>query len=245
MARCHFVENCPEAEQICASVKFLSTGLLWGHVGNGADRRTWAGEEQIIGGGLGDGIAATHRFGDPPRCALLGQTEIENFHLAARSNKNIRGFDIAMNDSPRTGGVQRVGQLGTEFEQGIGGHGTPVDTFSQRLTFEQFHDEIRLAIVFADVVDGANARMIQGRRGTGLTLETFERRGVFGEVRSEKFQRDLAAETGVFRPKNLAHASAAQWVNYAVVRNCFADHSLVEIIVNNLWDWCKARSHCS
>ena len=47
-----------------------------------------------------------------------------------------------------------------------------------------------------------------------FTLETFERRGVFGEVRSEKFQRDLAAETGVFRPEKLYHPSAAQWVNY-------------------------------
>jgi hypothetical protein len=137
--------------------------------------------------------------------------------LSPGGDENVGGLDIAMNDAARAGGVQRVGNLRAEFKQGIGGHGAAADTFAQGLPFEEFHHEEGLAIVLADVVNGANARMIQGGRGAGFALKTFERRRIFGEVGRQEFESDLAAETRVFGSKNLAHAAAAQGVDDPVM----------------------------
>ena len=92
-----------------------------------------------------------------------------------------------MNDAAGMRGFQRVGHLRAEFQQGIGGHGAAADAFAQGLAFEQFHDEKGQAVVLADVVNRANARMIQGRRGARFALETFEGRGILGEIVSEEF----------------------------------------------------------
>ena len=41
----------------------------------------------------------------------------------------------------------------------------------QRRAFHEFHRNKRLAVVFADFVDGANIRMIQGGSRLGFALE--------------------------------------------------------------------------
>jgi hypothetical protein len=87
-----------------------------------------------------------------------------------------------MNDTAGMGGVERVGNLCAEIEQGIGGHGAAADAFAKRLPFENFHDEVRAPVVLAHVVDGANRRVIQGRGGTSLALEAFERGWIAHEL---------------------------------------------------------------
>src|ERR1700733_14715133 len=79
--------------------------------------------------------------------------------------------------------------------------------------------------MFAYVVDGANGRVIQGRRGTGFALEALERSRIAREVRGKKFKGNLTAEARIFCAEYLAHAAAAQRVKNAVMRDCFADHS--------------------
>jgi hypothetical protein len=49
----------------------------------------------------------------------LGQTKIQNLRLATLGHENVRGLDIAMNDALRVRGIQRVGNLDCEVEQGI------------------------------------------------------------------------------------------------------------------------------
>jgi len=49
---------------------------------------------------------------------------------------------------------------------------------AQRLAFQQFHDDERLAVVFVNVVDGADVRMVKRRGCASLAPEAFERRGV-------------------------------------------------------------------
>jgi len=48
----------------------------------------------------------------------------------------------------------------------------------QRLAFEQLHRDKGLAFVFVNVVNGADAGMIERRRRAGFALEAFEGHGV-------------------------------------------------------------------
>ena len=158
---------------------------------------------------------------------MLSQSKIENFRLAAGGDEDIRGLDIAMNDAARMGGIERIGDLRAEIEQGIRGHGPAADAFTKRLPFKDFHHQIGAPIVFADVVNRADSGMIQRRCGARFALEAFERGRIACEVRGEKFERDLTTQARIFRAKYLPHAAAAQRVENAVMRDCFADHCYV------------------
>ena len=49
----------------------------------------------------------------------LGEPEVQNLHLAPLSEENVRGLDVAMDDSFRVCGIDRVRQLNAHVEQTI------------------------------------------------------------------------------------------------------------------------------
>jgi hypothetical protein len=63
--------------------------------------------------------------------------------------------------------------------------------------------------VFADVVDGADAGMIQRRRGFCLPLEACEGLAIPGQFIGKEFQGDEAVQAGVFGLVHHTHAAAA------------------------------------
>ena len=71
--------------------------------------------------------------------------------------------------------------------------------------FQQFHDDEGVACVFTNVVDGADIRMTQGRRGLRLALETPQGLRMPGEIFRKKFQSHGAAQANVRRLINFAH----------------------------------------
>src|SRR5271165_6581884 len=82
-----------------------------------------------------------------------------------------------------------------------------------------------MAVMVFDVVNDADARMVQLRSGASLAHEAVERLAVVGQVVRNKLQRDMAAEHCIFRFVNHAHATTAELPHNVVVGNCLADHS--------------------
>ena len=68
----------------------------------------------------------------------------------------------------------------------------------QRRAVEVLHDDVGLAVVLANVVDGADIGMVERRCGPGLAAEAFERLAVLGDIFRKEFQGDEAVEAGVF-----------------------------------------------
>ena len=56
----------------------------------------------------------------------------------------------------------------------------------QRHAIEKLHDDKRMSCVLADLVNGADIGMVQGRRGSGLPTKAFERLGVSGYIFRKK-----------------------------------------------------------
>ena len=67
-----------------------------------------------------------------------------------------------MCDALRVGGLQRVGDLDTQFQQLVGREGLGGDAMLERLPFQQLHHDEGLAFVSADVVNGADVGMVEG-----------------------------------------------------------------------------------
>lgn len=133
-----------------------------------------------------------------------------------------------MEDALRMHSLQRVGELQPEVHdvgdaQGLalaspsGVHARSArgtEPLHQRLALEQFHcnerrrlRRARRGLGLANVVDGADVRMVQRRRRSGLPLKPFERLAVAREVFGKELERDAAAETRILGRIDNAHAT--------------------------------------
>ena len=98
----------------------------------------------------------------------------------------------------------------------------------QRLAVEKLHGDEGLAVFFADVVNGANVGVVQGRCGLGLALKAGERLRVAGYFIGKEFQGHEPMQARVFGFVNHAHAATAEFLDDAIVGNGLADHCSVD-----------------
>ncbi len=89
-------------------------------------------------------------------------------------------------------------------------------------TIEEFHSDIAAAFVLANFVDGTDVGMVEGGSGAGLTAKAFKGLGVASEIFGKEFEGDEAAEFGVFRFVDDAHAAATEFFENGVAGDFFA-----------------------
>jgi hypothetical protein len=91
---------------------------------------------------------------------------------------------------------------------------------------EALHHDERLPLVLADVVDGADVGVVQGRGGSFLALESLSGPRFVESPFGEELQRHRAAQPRVLGRVDNPHASTAQFLTDTVVRNRLAGHAL-------------------
>ena len=221
-ARRHFVEDDAEGKEVAAGIDFFAAHLFGRHVGDGAESGAGAGEVLVARtlrcGGVGDGFTAG---GDG--VGHFCEAEVENFCGATFGDEDIGGLDVAVNDAGAVSGVERVGDFDADFEKAIEFERAAGDDVLESRTVEKLHGDEGAAVVFADVVDGADVGMIQRGSGASFALEAIERLRVASEIIGKKLESDEAAETRVFCFVNHAHATAAEFFDDAVVGNRLTD----------------------
>ena len=99
--------------------------------------------------------------------------------------------------------------------------GEPVIACFSVDAFHILHHDEGSAVIFLNVVDGADVRVIQSGGGARFPLETFEGLRIFRDVVRKKFQGDETTELGVFGLVDHAHSAAAEFFDDAVVRDRF------------------------
>src|SRR4051794_3626053 len=97
----------------------------------------------------------------------------------------------------------------------------------QRAAREVLERDERLPVLRADVVDRADAWMVQGRRGLRLALEAVERLRVLRQRFRQELERDGPAEPRILGFVHHPHATAAQLPGDAVMRERLADHAIL------------------
>ena len=71
----------------------------------------------------------------------------------------------------------------------------------QCLALEELHDEIRRALLIADVVERTDVGMIELRDRAGFAIETLAKRRVLCQWIEQDFDRDGPLEAGATRPR--------------------------------------------
>src|SRR5580704_1300723 len=129
-----------------------------------------------------------------------------------------------MDDALGVRGIEGIGNLYGVIEQFVGGHRTAFDGAAEGLAFEEFHDDEAATVLFINIVDRANVRMVQCGSSSRLALETLKRFLVSGELVRKEFQRDLAAEANVLGFIDDTHTAATEFLDNAVMGDSLADH---------------------
>jgi hypothetical protein len=90
--------------------------------------------------------------------------------------------------------------------------------------FEQLHRQKHPPVDLFDLVNRADARMVERGRGPRFALETVDRRAVARERLRQELQRDGAPELDVERLEDHTHPAAADLLENLIMRDGFADH---------------------
>ena len=128
-----------------------------------------------------------------------------------------------MDDALGVRRIESVGYLDSHVEQTIQIQRFPESQFPKRLAFQVLHRDEWARFVLANLVDRANIRMVQRRRGPCFPPETLECQRIAGDVIGKKLQRNKAAKLGVFGLVNHTHSATAQLTDDTVVRNGLAE----------------------
>ena len=96
---------------------------------------------------------------------------------------------------------------------------TPSNKVVQRQPVEKLHGDEGLTVVFTDVVDGADVRVVERRCRLRLALETGERLRVLGYFLRQELQRDKSVQARVLGLVDHPHAAAARLLDDAVVQD--------------------------
>jgi len=131
-----------------------------------------------------------------------------------------------VHDAFRVGCIQGVGDLNPQLQHFLGLEGPAGEPVFQGLAFQKLHNQEGSSLMVADVVDGADVGMVQGRRGAGLPLEAIQCLLVFGILLRQELQGDVAAESGVLGLVDHTHAAGPELFQDAVVGDGAAGHAL-------------------
>src|SRR6185369_16135346 len=101
------------------------------------------------------------RAGGTERGRDLGQTKVENLGVSALGHENIGGLDVAVDDSLCMGGIQRIRDFNGQGEERLVFERMAGNQVLQRHAIHELHRDEGTAVVFADVVNGADIGMVQ------------------------------------------------------------------------------------
>jgi hypothetical protein len=144
-----------------------------------------------------------------PRRGQLGEAEIKNLGVAAFGHKNVRGFDVAMDDAFGVGGVKSIGHFDCHVQNALQLHRASDNFVLQRHAIKVFHGDERIGIVLTDIVNCADAGMIQCGSSLRFALKSRQSLSIFGNVVGKKFQSDETMKARVFCFLDYSHSTAA------------------------------------
>jgi len=153
----------------------------------------------------------------------FSQAEIENLGMAAASDENVSGFDVAMNDALGVCGIESIGNFDSVVEERAEFHGLGSDEVLEGLTVKKLHGDEGAAVLFANVVDGANIGMVERGSSFGFAPEAFESLAVLRGRFGQKFQSNETIKAGVLGLENHTHAASSKLAEDAVVGKGLAD----------------------
>ena len=190
-----FVEHAAGGVDVAAPVGHLAARLLGGEVLGGADD----------GGGLRHGGGRVRRG--------VGDAKVHDLHVAGVGDHDVRRFDVPVHDARRMRGGERLRH--GYHDLGCLAYGQWAH-FAQGFAVHELHDDVRH--LHAVALDGArvkhtdDGRVVELGAVLRLFFEPVAKALVAGEIVAQDLNGYVAAEDGVGRLVDVAHATGADGV---------------------------------
>src|SRR5262249_10407076 len=117
------------------------------------------------------------------------------FHAAVPGEEQVLRLQIAMHDPFRVCSCEPVHHLERVIDGLSDRHSAVYQALAQRLSVEQLRNDIRDAVLPADVMDCDDVRMIENPGCTGFLLEAAEPIGIGGELCWKHLDGDLTSQS--------------------------------------------------
>ena len=164
-----------------------------------------------------------------PEDVLLGQAEVQDLEPPARRHHDVGGLDVPVDDPPRVGLGEGLGEAVRDVQGPLQGRGPVPDVLSQRLAGDVLHrdepDRPRRtrSLDLVDLVDDRDARVVERRRGPCLAEQPGPGVLVRLDVVPERLEGHRAVQAHVLGEVDLAHAAASEALEDAIVPDGLAD----------------------
>ncbi len=132
-------------------------------------------------------------------------------------DEQVGRLDVPVNDAAAMRRVERLAHLPGKVQHPRGRQRSFFDQLLEGAPFEQLHHDERLAVVFAELVNRTDVRVLQRRRQAGLALESGQPFGRRDRLGAQQLDGDLAAKLEVFGAIDDSHATLAEGVQQAIV----------------------------
>ena len=110
-----------------------------------------------------------------------------------------------MNDALTVRRVQCIGDLNGQVQNRFDVNGLACNQVLEGLPFQTLHGHERRALVLAEVINGADIRMVQCRGSLRFALEALQSLRVLGELFRQEFQRNEPVKSGVLSLEHHTH----------------------------------------
>ena len=130
--------------------------------------------------------------------------------MSARSYKNIGRLNIAMDNAGGMRGIEGVRDIDAKREKQRNFQRTARDSVLERSPIQKFHRDKGVALLLADVMNGADVGVIQRGSRLCFPLEASERLRIASDIVGQKLECDKAVKTSVLSLINHAHSATTQ-----------------------------------
>lgn len=205
-----FVKHAAEGEDIGALIDLAAPGLLGAHVSAGAHDLADHGGRVVA---LGRSDGRRERGGGIDLRVIDGsrKAEIEHLHPAIRSEHDVAGLEIAVDDSLLVGDGESRGDLSGERKGLRDGKHAPCEQRGESLALDVLEHEIVGAVPLFEAVDCANAGVTHESKYAGLALEPGQTIGAGRDMCRQSLDGDIAIEPGIAGQIDLAHSAPAKF----------------------------------
>ena len=143
--------------------------------------------------------------------------EVGDLDRASSAEEEVAGLDVAVYETGRVRVLESGADLDAEVDDACGVEPLlEVELVRERAAVHVLHDDVRVAVVLARVVDLDDVGVGESRREARLADEAVAEDGVIGQVAGEHLDRHRPVELVVPRKVDDGHAPAAEHVGDAV-----------------------------
>ena len=138
---------------------------------------------------------------------VLHQSEVEDLRRPVAGDHHVLRLQIAMHNSRGMRGGQPVGDACGNRQEFFQRQRSVRNDRAQRLAANQLHHQPCLSVARAEIVDGDDVAVIEGRGASGFAFEAREPVAIVGQLVRKNLDRYLPPETHVARAIDLPHAA--------------------------------------